>query len=161
MPAVYLGLGSNLGDKEGNIKKALALITKRVGEILALSGFYETLPWGYASPETYLNAVAGIKATPDPEDLLRMTQEIEREMGRTEKTVDGRYHDRLIDIDILLYGDLVMQTPGLTVPHPRMCRRLFVLEPLCEIAPFLVHPVLKKTVKELSEELKAQEPKTL
>jgi 2-amino-4-hydroxy-6-hydroxymethyldihydropteridine diphosphokinase len=158
LPAIYLGLGSNLGDREKNIKKALALIAERAGDILALSDGYETPPWGYESSETYLNMVAAIKTTLEPEELLRATQRIERDTGRTEKTLDGRYHDRPIDIDILLYDDLVIQTPELTIPHPLMHRRSFVLKPLCDIAPFLVHPVLKQTIRELSEGRLPPEP---
>lgn len=146
---VYLGLGSNLGDKRNNIEKVLALIAERVGDILALSRFYETLPWGYESSETYLNAVAGIETSLQPEDLLFSTQDIEREIGRTKKTIDGEYHDRLIDIDLLLYGNLVIQTPQLTIPHPLMHQREFVLQPLSEISPDLIHPVLGKTIAEL------------
>ena len=135
MPLIYLGLGSNLGDKGKNIKEALAHIAGKVGDVLALSGFYETQPWGYESTETYLNAVAGIETPLSPEDLLTATRKIEQEMGRTQKTVNGKYHDRLIDIDILLYDDLVIQQPGLTIPHPLMYERDFVLQPLAEIAP--------------------------
>ncbi len=149
MSFVYLGLGSNLGDKQKNIKKALTLIAERVGEILALSDFYETHPWGYDSSEIYLNAVAKVETELKPEELLVVTQEIERKTGRREKTVNGEYHDRIIDIDILLYGDLIVHTPKLTIPHPLMHQRIFVLQPLFEIAPDVVHPVLGKTIEEI------------
>jgi 2-amino-4-hydroxy-6-hydroxymethyldihydropteridine diphosphokinase len=145
----YLGLGSNLGDKEGNIKKALALISERAGGILALSSFYETEPWGYSSSERYLNTAVGVETKLSPEELLHTTQEIERETGRKTKTVDGKYGDRLIDIDILLYDDLIIQTPALIIPHPLMCQRAFVLQPLSEIAPKVIHPVFGKTIAEL------------
>lgn len=146
---VYLGLGSNLGDKRKNIEKALALIAERVGDVRALSGFYETPSWGYISSHTYLNAVARIETPLRPEDLLFATQDIERESGRTEKTIGRAYRDRIIDIDILLYGDLVIQTPLLTIPHPLMHQRAFVLQPLSEISPDLIHPVLGKTIAEI------------
>ncbi len=146
---VYLGLGSNLGDKRKNIEKALALIAERVGDVRALSGFYETPSWGYTSSHTYLNAVARIETPLRPEDLLFATQDIERESGRTEKTIGRAYRDRIIDIDILLYGDLVIQTPLLTIPHPLMHQRAFVLQPLSEISPDLIHPVLEKTIAEI------------
>ena len=141
MSTVYLGLGSNLGDKHENIKKAITLISERVGEILALSDFYETEPWGYDSSETYINAAVKTETILLPEEILSVTQEIEREAGRSKKTSCGEYHDRIIDIDILLYDDLILQTPDLTIPHPLMHIRQFVLQPLFEIAPDVVHPV--------------------
>ena len=135
MPDVYLGLGSNLGDKHKNIEKAVTLISERVGEILALSGFHETEPWGYVSTETYINAAVKVDTGLQPEELLHITQGIEREMGRIEKTTGGEYRDRVIDIDILLYDDLTLQTATLTIPHPLMYQREFVMKPLSEIAP--------------------------
>lgn len=149
MSLTYLSLGSNLGDKRGNIEKALALITERVGDVLALSDFYETQSWGYVSQNRYMNAVVGVETTLKPEELLFVTQEIERKTGRTQKTVGGAYHDRLIDIDILLYDNLILQTPQLTIPHPLMHQRKFVLQPLSQIAPVLMHPVFGKTIAEL------------
>ena len=146
---VYLGLGSNLGDKQKNINKALELIAERVGEVLALSDFYETQPWGYESEETYINAAAKVDTSLNPGELLRITQQIEQDTGRTEKTTNGIYHDRIIDIDILLYNNIAMQSPELTIPHPLMHRRAFVLQPLAEIASDVIHPVLEKTIKDL------------
>ena len=157
MYSVYLGLGSNLGDKHENIKKAVTLIAERVGDVLTLSGFYETEPWGYDSMETYTNAAVGIETTLSPEGLLSVTKDIEREMGRCEKTTDGKYCDRIIDIDILLYDNLILQTPELTIPHPLMHLRQFVMRPLSEIAPDIVHPVLQKVVAKLSKELSLSE----
>ena len=149
MPTVYLGLGSNLGDKRKNIEKALALLSERVGEILALSDFYETEPWGYYSSEIFINAAVKLETMLLPVELLSVTQEIERETGRDKKTSCSVYHDRIIDIDILLYDDLILQTPDLTIPHLLMHQRMFVLQPLCEIAPDMLHPVSGKTITEI------------
>ena len=124
---------------------AAALLAERVGDVLALSGFYETEPWGFQSENTFLNAALQLETALSPLELLKATQEIEIEMGRTQKS-NGAYHDRIIDIDILLYDNLVLQTPELTLPHPLMHERLFVMEPLAEIAPNVIHPVFKKPV---------------
>ena len=138
MPVVYLGLGSNLGDRHENIKKVLLLISERVGEILALSSFYETEPWGYTSQYSYLNAAVKLETQLSPEELLSVTQDIEREAGRVEKTSCNEYHDRTMDIDILLYDNLKIQTSELTIPHPLIHKRWFVLQPLSEIAPEVI-----------------------
>jgi 2-amino-4-hydroxy-6-hydroxymethyldihydropteridine diphosphokinase len=129
------------------MRKALALIAERVGERLTLSGFYETAPWGYESAGMYLNAVVGVETGLSPFELLDVTQAIERVLGREEKTVNGRYRDRVIDIDILLYDLLILHTPRLTIPHPQMLRRPFVMQPLLEIAPEAVNPLSGKTVE--------------
>ena len=124
---------------------AAALLAERVGDVLALSGFYETEPWGFQSDNTFLNAALQLEISLSPLELLKATQQIELEMGRTQKS-NGAYHDRIIDIDILLYDNLILQTPELTLPHPLMHERLFVMEPLAEIAPNVIHPVFKKPV---------------
>ncbi len=124
---------------------AAALLAERVGDVLALSGFYETEPWGFQSDNTFLNAALQLETSLSPLELLKATQQIELEMGRTQKS-NGAYHDRIIDVDILLYDDLILQTPELTLPHPLMHERLFVMEPLAEIAPNVIHPVFKKSV---------------
>lgn len=130
---------------------AAALLAERVGDVLALSGFYETEPWGFQSENTFLNAALQLETSLSPLELLKATQQIEVEMGRTQKS-NGTYHDRIIDIDILLYDDLILQTPELTLPHPLMQDRRFVMEPLLEVAPNVVHPVFKKTVVSLMRE---------
>ena len=145
MAIAYLALGTNIGNKRRNMITAAALLAERVGDVLALSGFYETEPWGFQSENTFLNAALPLDTSLSPLELLKATQEIEIEMGRTQKS-NGAYHDRIIDIDILLYEDLVLQTPELTLPHPLMHERLFVMEPLAEIAPNVIHPVFKKPV---------------
>lgn len=151
MAIAYLALGTNIGNKRRNMITAAALLTERVGDVLALSGFYETEPWGFQSENTFLNAALQLETSLSPLELLKATQQIEVEMGRTQKS-NGTYHDRIIDIDILLYDDLILQTPELTLPHPLMQDRRFVMEPLLEIAPNVVHPVFKKTVVSLMRE---------
>lgn len=152
MASVYLGLGTNIGNKRKNMVTAAALLAERAGDVLSLSSFYETEPWGFDSENTFLNAALELETSCSPMELLRLTQQIEQEMGRTQKS-DGSYHDRIIDIDILLYGNEIIHTEELVVPHPLMQHRLFVMQPLAEIAPSLVHPVLQKSMYELYMEL--------
>ena len=135
MHQVYLGLGTNLGDKEANLKAAVEEIGKRVGEVTSLSAFHVSEPWGFTSENSFLNAVCCVLTDFRPMEVLRLTQDIERSLGRLKKSVDGHYSDRLIDIDILLYDDLHIATPELTIPHPLMWQRDFVMIPLREIAP--------------------------
>ncbi|WP_102407910.1 2-amino-4-hydroxy-6-hydroxymethyldihydropteridine diphosphokinase [Parabacteroides bouchesdurhonensis] len=149
MAVAYLSLGTNIGNKRRHLITAAALLAERVGDILALSDMYETEPWGFESENTFLNAAAELQTTCSPLELLDATRLIEIEMGRIEKS-NGAYHDRIIDIDILMYDDLVMQTPRLTIPHPLMHKRPFVMTPLMEIAPDVVHPVFHKTIAELA-----------
>lgn len=153
MAIVYLGLGTNIGNRRGNLVKAAALLAERVGDILALSGFMETEPWGFESENLFLNAAIKMETPLTPDELLSATQAIEREMGR-EKKSDDTYHDRVIDIDILLYDNQVIEQPGLIVPHPLMQERLFVMAPLAEIAPFERHPLLGQTFMELTDSLR-------
>ena len=145
----YLGLGSNLGNRRRNLITAAALLAERAGDVLALSSFYETEPWGFVSENKFLNAALALETSLSPFDLLRLTQTIEREMGRAAKSAQGIYHDRLIDIDLLLYGDEVVRSAELEIPHPHLHERRFVLEPLREIVPFLRHPLLGKNIEEL------------
>ena len=146
---VYLGLGTNLGDKEQNLRMSIKKIEERIGNVVSLSAFYATAPWGFSSENSFLNAAVCVETTLLPLQVLEETQRIERELGRTEKSVNGLYADRLIDIDLLLYDDRVMDAEGLILPHPLLTERRFVMEPLSEIAPDVVHPVLHKTMKEL------------
>ena len=137
MSTLYLSLGTNLGDRQQNLKSALELIGREVGTVVSASDPIETEPWGFESPNSFLNIAIKVDTTLQPTEVLHATQEIERKLGRTRKTTDGEYHDRLIDIDILLYDDLVMNTPELTIPHPLMYEREFVMKPLLQIAPEL------------------------
>lgn len=153
MATAYLSLGSNLGDRLRLIQEAVAALTVEAGPVTALSSLYETEPWGFSSPHRFLNVALALETSLSPETLLAVTQRIERDLGRTHKSVDGRYADRTIDIDLLFVGDAVLDTPALTLPHPRLHLRRFVLEPLCEIAPALLHPLLQKSVSQLLAEL--------
>ena len=146
---IYLGLGTNLGDKELNLRVAVQKIEERIGKVISLSAFYATAPWGFQSDNNFLNAAAGVETSLSPLDILERTQRIEQEIGRLHKSHDGVYSDRLIDIDLLLYGDKILHDERLSLPHPLMAERKFVLEPLAEIAPDVVHTVLHKTIREL------------
>lgn len=139
MSLSYLALGSNLGNKEENLHRAINELSLSTGRVLAVSAFIETKPIGFNSDNYFLNAVLLIDTALNPLALLESTQQIEREMGRLKKS-NGTYSDRLIDIDILLYDTLLIDLPQLKIPHPLMTERDFVLKPLLEIAPVLRHP---------------------
>lgn len=154
MAKVYIGLGTNLGDKEQNLRSAVQKIEEQIGKVVSLSAFYMTAPWGFSSENSFLNAAACVETELSPLDVLQETQKIERELGRTKKSVGGVYSDRLIDIDLLLYEDLILTLVApsgaeLNLPHPLMTERDFVMLPLAEIAPELRHPVLGKTMREI------------
>lgn len=149
---IYLGLGTNLGDKERNIRTAIENLGEKVGQVLSLSPFYETKPVGFASENNFINAVCHVKTKMQPLEILAVTQEIEKEMGRKSKSVNQVYADRIIDIDLLLFDDEIIDLPGLVLPHPHLHERDFVLFPLNDIATDLFHPVLKKTIGELKKE---------
>ncbi|MBP1612843.1 MAG: 2-amino-4-hydroxy-6-hydroxymethyldihydropteridine pyrophosphokinase [Bacteroidetes bacterium] len=151
MAKVYLGLGTNLGDKEQNLRCAVQNIEERIGKVISLSAFYATTPWGFDSENSFLNAVLFLETSFSPIDVLQKAKLIELQMGRTHKSVGGTYSDRLIDIDLLLYDNLLLDTDELVLPHPLMAQRLFVMEPLAEIAPSLLHPSLHQTMKVLFE----------
>jgi len=145
MARVYLGLGSNLGEREQNLATALARLQERL-RLLTVSSLYETAPWGITEQPPFLNAAIAVETELSPAELLAFIKGVEREMGRQPS---GRWGPRLIDIDILLYGDLVLQTPDVVVPHPHLAERAFVLVPLAEIAPDVVHPVYQQTIQAL------------
>jgi dihydroneopterin aldolase/2-amino-4-hydroxy-6-hydroxymethyldihydropteridine diphosphokinase len=149
---VYLSLGSNIGDKSGAIDHAIDMIAKISGtSIVAKSSVYKTAPWGNIYQDEFLNLVIGINTQLEPKDLLEELLAIEHKMGRVRK---GKNSPRIIDIDILFFGSLIINQPNLVIPHPRMHLRNFVLIPMNEIAPELVHPVLKKSIKELCTDSK-------
>lgn len=149
----YLGLGSNLGDRLGHLRAALQAVAERV-QVADVSSVYETAPWGVTDQPAFLNAVVAVRTAASPERLMCIAKEVEREVGRSETF---RWGPREIDVDVLLIGDLRVERPDITVPHPRLHERAFVLVPLAEIAPEVVHPVLGKSVADLAAEVPGRE----
>ena len=150
MTMLYLLLGGNIGDKERIFSEALAILNNRVGEIQLQSAVYETEPWGFESPDLFWNQAIEISTSLSPEEVLAQTQMIEQELGRIRK--ENQYSSRVIDIDILFYGDQIINRENLIIPHPRIQERKFALVPLNEIAPELIHPVFHKSIRQLLEE---------
>ena len=139
---LYLSLGSNQGDREHNIEHAVSMLNIELGKpYKVISSLLETEPWGFESSHPFLNAVCRVDTVLTPHEVLAVTQDIERMIGRTKKSVNGCYSDRPIDIDILIYDDCRLNTPELTIPHPLMHKRDFVMKPLGEIAPELVKAI--------------------
>ena len=130
---VYFSIGSNIGNRKRLVREAIALLNERVGEVERQSSLLETEPWGFSSPNMFLNSCVKVLTVLTPRQVLEATQHIERELGRTMKSVGGAYHDRIIDIDILLYDDISHNEPDLVIPHPHMQKREFVMIPLREI----------------------------
>lgn len=157
MTTVYLGLGTNIGNRKENLTRAIEALSLALGHYTARSSFIETAPWGFQSENAFLNCAVAFKTELAPLQLLDTTERIERELGRTIKSISGTYHDRIIDIDILLYGSEIIETPRLTIPHPLMHLRDFVLEPLAEIAAHVLHPTTGRSIEELTAEFKEKQ----
>ena len=149
---LFLAFGSNLGDREKNICDAYDEIEGRIGKIVSKSAFYMTQPDGFHSENLFFNSVCQVETEMEVREIFKVLKTIEMRLGRFSKSRGGVYADRLIDIDILMYDNLVIDTPDLTIPHPRFHLRDFVLEPFAEIAPETIHPILQKTVGELRNE---------
>lgn len=153
MSIVYLALGSNLGDRLANLRAALAALEPRV-HVLARSHIYETPPWGYTDQPAFLNMAVKARTRLRPRGLLKYLKEMEATLGREESF---RYGPRKIDLDILFYDDLMLDEPFLTIPHPRLHERAFVLVPLADVGAEVLHPLLGKTVREMLAEVDASE----
>lgn len=148
----YLSLGSNLGNKAENINSAVELLSERAGKVLKVSSNYETEPDGFVSENSFVNIALSLDTPLDALALLEVCEQIEKELGRTSKSVNLNYSDRVIDIDILYFNNMQLATDRLTLPHPRMHKRAFVLAPLSEIAPKFRHPILgMNTLRMLSQ----------
>lgn len=158
MAKVYLLLGGNMGDKQKVFARATTLLAKRVGKITRRSSIYETEPWGFESDDLFWNQVLELEVDIPPLDVLDMTMEIEHKMGRRRNI--HQYYSRVIDIDILFYDDQIVQFPLLVIPHPRIQERKFVLVPLDEIVPDMIHPRLHMSIHQLlsvcKDELKVE-----
>lgn len=150
---IFLAFGSNLGDKQKNIKDAYNKIEEQIGNIVAQSAFYISKPVGFDSENLFVNSVCEVYSNIDIYSIFSTTQSIEKELGRVEKSNNLNYADRIIDIDLILADDMVINTPVLTIPHPRFHLRDFVLSPLCEIAPDVIHPIFNKSMLQLKNEL--------
>ena len=146
---VYILLGSNLGNKEQNLINAKNLLNKYVGDVISSSTFFYSEPWGFESKHNFVNQAIKITTKLQPINLLKQTQFIEKKIGRKNKTNNADYSDRVIDIDILFYNDLIYDAHNLKIPHPLLHKRLFTLKPLNEIASEFVHPVLNLKISEL------------
>ncbi len=157
---VYISVGSNLGNKLDNCQKNIDILAASASVSLKVqSRFYKTEPVDYTDQDWFVNAAIKIETCLEPFQLLKKLKSIEHDAGRTDKTV--RFGPRVIDLDIILFDDLIINTPELTIPHPRMHKRCFVLRPLCDIAPDIIHPVLKKNIKYLLDTINAKDQRVI
>jgi len=148
MHTVHIGIGSNIGNRQRNCREAIRQLGSRGVKVVKEAAMIETEPWGVADQPRFINMAVEAETDMTPDRLISLLKDIEVSMGRTESV---RWGPRLIDLDILFYDDLIIDSPGLKIPHPRLHERAFVLVPLSEIAPEKVHPVLKKSMRELCD----------
>ncbi len=149
MHNIFLSLGSNLGDRILNIRNTLEKINNNIGKIKNISKYYETEPWGFNTDNWFINIVIEIETNYSAEILLQKIQEIERKIGRRQKTIKSAYSSRIIDIDILFFENLILKNQNLQIPHKHLHKRLFVLKPLNDIASDFIHPIFNKTINVL------------
>lgn len=150
----YLSLGSNLGDREDNIKKAIELLSERAGQVVSISKNYETKPDGFISENNFINMALCLETSLNALQLLDLCEEIEKIIGRERKSINLNYSDRVIDVDILYFNSEQIASERLILPHPRLHKRQFVLEPLAEIAPKLKHPILGINTEKMLKQIK-------
>ena len=152
MSVVYLSLGSNMGDRESLLELSIKEINEQIGEVSKVSTKYETEPWGFVSANKFINMAIEVQSSLSPSEISERVHQIEYDLGRRRDPRSTGYQDRVIDIDILMIDDIVSNEEYLILPHPKMHQREFVLKPLCEIAPNVVHPTLKVRIKEIKTE---------
>lgn len=148
MQTIYIGIGGNIGRRERFITAAVQLIATEIGRVTAESQLYKTAPWGMDDADDFLNAVIEVHTDLDAETIMQTLLRIEHRLGR-KRSASGKYTSRTIDLDLLFYGQELIKTATLTVPHPQLENRRFVLQPLAEIAPALIHPMLKRSMRDL------------
>lgn len=146
MEKIYLLLGSNIGDRAKNLEEGRKMIADKIGSIKAISHLYLTAPWGYEDQEDFYNQAVEVQTDKSPNEVLALSKEIEKEVGRIS---NEKWHPRILDIDILLFGNAVLEGEGLRIPHKSMHERNFALIPLMELAPELIHPKLDLSIEEL------------
>ena len=153
MSVVYLSLGSNMGDRENILELSIKEIGKRIGTITKVSSKYETEPWGFVSANKFINMAVEVETELSSQEVSDRVHQIEDDLGRTRNSNATGYEDRVIDIDILMIDDIVSDNSVLTLPHPKMHLREFVIFPLCEIAPNAIHPILKNSIEDIKNNM--------
>ena len=153
MSVVYLSLGSNMGDRENILELSIKEIGKRIGTITKVSSKYETEPWGFVSANKFINMAVEVTTELSPQEVSDRVHQIEDDLGRTRNSNATGYEDRVIDIDILMIDDIVSDNSVLTLPHPKMHLREFVIFPLSEIAPNAIHPLLRSSIEDIKNNL--------